>query len=148
MGRAILAVVLGYLTMFVIVFVCFTGAYLGLGADGAFEEGTYAPSIIWLAMSIVVGFVAACFGGNVCARVASRPRPLYALAVLILLFGALSAAGAMMEGGEPGVRSGDVGNFEAMTKAVMPAWIAILNSIIGAIGVFMGGGRARRGQTS
>lgn len=148
MGRAILAVVLGYLTMAVIVFVCFSVAYQVLGADGSFEEGRFASSMAWNAMSIVVGLVAAWFGGMICARVAPRPRPLYALIILVLVFGALSAFMAMNEDKIPGSRSGDVGQFEAMTKAVMPVWISFLNPIIGAIGLFIGGSRARRGKTS
>ncbi len=70
MGRIIGSVIAGYLTMFVAVFVLFSGAYLILGASGSFRPGVWDPSIAWILMSIVLGIVAAIAGGYVCSAIA------------------------------------------------------------------------------
>ena len=70
MPRSIGAVAVGYLVMFVLVFASFSGAYLAIGADGAFQPGTYQVSILWIVVSIVLGIVAALAGGFVCATIA------------------------------------------------------------------------------
>lgn len=40
--------------------------------------------------------------------------------------------------GRPQVREASAGNLEAMTNARQPGWVAVLNPIIGAIGVMLG----------
>ena len=56
MLRTIGAVVLGYLAMALVVFVALSGAYLAVGADGAFRPGVYEVSALWIGISLVVGF--------------------------------------------------------------------------------------------
>lgn len=51
MGRNILAVIAGYFAMAVILFVIFTAAYFGMGADRAFKETSYDVSTLWVAVS-------------------------------------------------------------------------------------------------
>ena len=77
MGRMIGGVVVGYLTMFVLVFGSFTAAYLAMGADVAFQTGTYEPSTLWLVVSWVLGFLAALAeaGGGVCLILGFAFRP-------------------------------------------------------------------------
>ncbi len=146
MMRAIGSVILGYVVMFVVVFVTFTLAYLVLGTEGSFQTGSYEVSGIWILISIVFGFVAAALGGLVCASVAKSPTPPKVLAGIVLVLGLIMAVPVLNQSDvEPKARSGEVGNIEAMQNAVQPGWIALLNPVLGAVGVLVGAGLRRRG---
>ena len=45
---------------------------------------------------------------------------------------------------DPGPRGEDVSLMEAAAKSKQPGWLAWLNPVAGAIGLFVVGGRARR----
>lgn len=141
MGRAILSVVAGYLSMFVVVFVCLTVAYLAMGADRAFQPGTYELSTIWIAVWAAVSIIAAVIGGLVAGKIARTTTPVWVLIGLVLALGLLQALGVIVAP-EPAadelVRSGDVNNLEAMTQARQPVWVAVLNPLIGAAGILVG----------
>ncbi|HEY0971582.1 MAG TPA: hypothetical protein VGE02_11500 [Gemmatimonadales bacterium] len=135
------AVVLGYLVMAILVFALFTSAYAVLGAEGAFMPGSYDVSAAWILVSVVVGIVAALAGGWVARRIARDVRGPRALAVLVLVLGlgmaALSLGGSRPD---PGPREGAPTNSEAMQQARTPTWMMLLNPLIGALGVLVGGG--------
>jgi hypothetical protein len=143
MVRSILAVVAGYLAMGLLVFVLFSAAYLLMGADGAFRPGTYEVSALWLASSFVLGLVAALVGGYVCAVVARGGRAPLALACLVLILGLVAFALSQRGDGGDAVRAGRVSNSEARQRARTPAWVALLNPVVGAAGVLVGA-RLRR----
>lgn len=141
MLRAILAVVLGYLTMAAAVFLLLTGAYLGMGADRAFQPGAYQVTPTWLAAWAAVSIIAAVLGGLVCADIARTRTPVRALVIVVLILGTLQAVGvavAPKPTPEQQIRSGDVGVFDAMVKARSPLWVAIATPIVGAAGVLAG----------
>lgn len=139
MGKKILGVILGYVIMFVVVFVGLTIAYLAMGSDGAFETGSYEPTKLWNFVMLGVGIVAAIAGGAFCGKLTNSMGAVYSLAMLVLVLGAISA-GLMLTGDkeDPGPRTGDVGNFQAMTRAQPPVWTTIANPIIGVAGVLVG----------
>jgi hypothetical protein len=143
MGRLVLAVVAGYVAMFVTVVVTFSGLYVTMGADRAFQPGTYDASPLWLVLSFILSFLAALFGGVVAIAVGKRAKAATALAVFVLVLGILMAIPAVTSKVDPGPRSGDVSNFEAMQKAKQPPWVSFLNPFIGAAGV-LAGARLRR----
>jgi len=140
MLRIIGGVIVGYLSMFVVVFVSLTAAYLGMGADRAFKPGLYEVTGLWLAVMFVVSIVAALVGGKVCALIAKSPKAVFALAGLVLVLGLLSAIPTLTApAGEPKPRTGDVPNAEAMMSAKQPAWVALLMPVIGVVGTLAGG---------
>ena len=141
MARTIAGVVVGYLVMAIIVFAVFSLAYLALRADGAFQPGTYAPSVVWIILSFVFGFFAAWVGGRVCATIARNPNAVIALATLIIVLGVVFAIPVMRRTGGPAARSESVGNMQAMQQAHMPLWVALLTPLVGAAGVIVGGRR-------
>ncbi|MCZ6597965.1 MAG: hypothetical protein O7B99_10025 [Planctomycetota bacterium] len=148
MGRSILAVILGYLTLAIIVTVTLAVAYVLLGTEGAFQEGSYGITGTWIGISFALGLIAAILGGWICARIAPRPRPLVALVVVILVLGAVTAAVGWGTGEDPGPRASDAGVLEAMQNARPPTWIAFVNPVIGVIGVLLGGRRAMRSEVA
>jgi len=140
MLKTIGGVIVGYLVMFIVVFATFSGAYLAMGTDGAFKAGSYEVTPLWLGVSFVLSLIAAIAGGFVCAAIAKNPKATMALAGLVLILGILFAIPVLTASneGRPQVREASVGNMEAMTNARQPGWVAVLNPIIGAIGVMLG----------
>lgn len=144
MGRLIGGVVAGYLLIFVLVFVSFSLGYLVVGVDGAFQPGTYDVSALWILISFALGFGAAVAGGVVCAAIARTPTGPRSLAVVVLVLGFLLAIPVVLGASEaPAVREASVGALAAMQNARQPVWIALLNPIVGAVGVLLGGGLRR-----
>jgi len=141
MGRIIGGVIVGYLVMFVIVFTTFSVAFLAMGSDGAFLPGSYEVSMLWIVVSIILGLVAAVAGGFVCALIARGGGAVKWLVGLVVILGILSVIPTLMppDPSMPTVREADLGNMEAMMNARTPAWVAMLNPVIGAVGVIIGG---------
>lgn len=149
MVRNILGVVLGYVAMFAFVFISFTVLYLILGADGSFESGTYEVSIVWIIISFILGLAAAVLGGYLCVLFLKNNKAVLVLAALVLIFGIAMAIPALGESADDvyEMRKNDVSNMEAMQNAKQPAYMLILNPIIGALGVFAGS-KLKKGKTT
>lgn len=139
MLRTILGVVLGYVTLALLIFITFSLAYLAMGADGAFQPGSYDVTALWIITSFVLSLLAAIAGGYVCAIVAKTVKAPFALAALIIVLGVVGALMVIMNtsAAKP-ARTAEVGNLEAMQNAQQPAWVALLNPLIGAAGVVLG----------
>ena len=140
MLRILGAVVVGYLVIFILIFALFTLAYLVLGADRAFQPATYDVSTIWIIASMVLGFVAAFIGGAVCSMIAKGTKAPLILAGLVVVLGILFAIPVLTSTNTTAemIRDGSVGNLEAMQNAKQPAWVALLNPLLGAVGVLAG----------
>ena len=139
MGRAIGGAVLGYITMVVVIFLGLTAAWYVLGADNAFRAGVYDVSMTWVAVSIIVGIIAALAGGRVSRIVAKTITGPRILAALVIVLGILSAIpGFTMDPASP-VRDNALPMFDAIAQARTPVWVLILNPIIGAVGALIGG---------
>lgn len=151
MLRLIGGVVFGYIVMGAVVFAGLSAAFVVFGPDRAFQPGVYDVSLLWVVTSLAIGFGAALIGGwlaRTLARTVTGPRVLAAVVVVLGLALALSTAFA--ETGATGMRTGEVGPFEAMQQAHTPLWIMLLNPLIGAAGVLIGGraiGRRSRAET-
>lgn len=138
--RTVAGVIVGYIAMAAVVFGLLTAAFLALGADGAFQPGTYDVSTTWLAVWFVVSVLAGFVGGWVARMVAQKKQVGYWFAAIVLLLGVVSG---MMEVGKtvPGPRTGTVDNFEAMNKAQQPSWVVWVTPILGAVSVVIGARR-------
>jgi len=149
MVRNILGVVLGYMAMFAFVFISFTVLYLILGADGSFESGAYEVSIVWIIISFILGLAAAVLGGYLCVLISKNNKVVLVLAAIVLIFGIAMAIPALGESADDvyEMRKNDVSNMEAMQNAKQPAYMLILNPIIGALGVFAGS-KLKKGKTT
>ena len=135
--RNVLAALLGYVVIVVIVFAALSLMWTLLGPDGAFQSESYAVSGVWVTGSIVLGFVAALVGGVVCARAAADSRAELILIGLIVILGVMAALPETAEVASP--RPEDIAMADAMMSAQMPRWVAWLNPVIGALGVWLGG---------
>ena len=124
MLRAILSILLGYVTMAVVVMITFGVSQAILGLERVFAPESYAPSSLWIFLSFVFGFVAAVAGGLVCALVAKRAQPPMVLAGLVFALGLLLAVFALTSDAPVGVRAADVTFAEAVQNARQPGWVA------------------------
>lgn len=140
MVRNISGVVVGYLVMFVFIFVSFTALYFILGADGAFEVESYEVSVLWIVISFILSIFAALLGGLVCKIISKNQKAVFILAGLVFVLGIILAVPALSESTNEVIemRKSNVDNFEAMQKAQQPPYVALLNPIIGAFGVILG----------
>ena len=145
MARSILAVVAGYATLALLIFVSFTLLYLVLGADRSFEPGSYDASTLWVLTSFPLGVAASVAAGYVCAALARGGRAPLVLAGVVLVLGLLFAIPVLRAADNVmPARAGDVPNMEAMQQARQPSWVALVNPFIGAVGVLVGAGLRRR----
>jgi hypothetical protein len=139
MGKIVVGVVVGYLTMVVFVFVLFGLGWMVFGAGGSFKPNSWDPSFVWVLVTIAVGFLAAIAGGYVCLALANDTRAIFWLLAVVLVLGFSMATMALFEGAPPvGFRPSDMSMMEAMQNARQPAWLAFLNPILGVIGVLLG----------
>lgn len=142
MVRFVGAIVLGYLVMLVAVLAIFTAAYFLIGVDGLFEPGTYEAARGWIALSLAVALVAAMTGGSLCARISpASAAPLW-LAAIVLVLGGLMAMPDVMGTGTArgGPRPATITMSDAMAHAEQPVWVALVNPLVGAIGILAGAG--------
>lgn len=146
MLRSVLAVIVGYVVMFVVQVAAFMTIYSLVGANWSFKTGSYQASTRWTAMQFAVILVTAIIAGLVCALIARGGKAPLALAVVVLVLGFLLAilGTALRPADTHEVRTGDVPNMVAMSKARHPAWVVFLGPVVAAVGVVIGGKLKRR----
>ena len=132
------SVILGYVVMFALVFVTFTGAYFLLGVERAFQPGSYEATLTWNVVSVVLGLASAMIGGIVCLAIAKTQTGPRVLAAVVLLIGLVSAVPVLTRPPGPTTRGPEVGAADAMMNARQPVWAALANPFIGAFGVLLG----------
>ena len=97
MGRALVAVITGYVVSGVFTFVTFAATFFLLGREGVLPRGGSGVSSTWVVSSIVFEVAGAFLAGWVCARIAPGWRAVQVLAALALVLGL--AAGALTSTG-------------------------------------------------
>ena len=146
MVRSIIAVVVSYITMFVLNFLAFVGLYAIVGPSNAFKPRSFLASNRWIAMGVAVMFISGIIAGLLCAAIARGRKATLALAVLILAVGLVMAIPAIMKGRANAemVRVGDVPAMEAAEKAYWPVWVPFAFPFISAVGAVIGGKLKKR----
>jgi hypothetical protein len=146
MLRSVLGVIVGYIVMFILQVVAFMTIYTLMGADWSFQPASYQASTQWTAMQFGVILFTTIIAGLVCAAIAKGGKAPLALAAVVLVLGLAlaSASTALRPPDTHEVRSGNVSNMEAMSKARHPTWVIFLGPVIGALGVVIGGKIKRR----
>jgi membrane protease YdiL (CAAX protease family) len=137
MLKSILGVIVGYIVMMLVAFCAYTAAYLGLGAERAFEPNTYALSGIWIGLVIVITFIAGLLGGMTCAAISKSRTTGLVFAVIVFVLSFVFEL-PNLTNHAPVTRAGDVSNMEAMGKAQPPFWLCLLNPFLGGAAVLMG----------
>lgn len=143
MARMILGVVAGYLIMVVVAIGGIGVAWILIGAEGAFQEGSVVASTTWSLVNLVFGFVAALIGGVAAVAIGKHANTARALAGLVLVLGLILAIAALGEQPEPlpeGKTVAELTFTEAGDVAMSPNWYNFVIPLVGVIGVTIGGG--------
>jgi len=146
MLRAVLAVVISYVAMFVLAFIAFACAFLIVGPEVAFKPGIYEAATTWIVIAFLINIIDALIGGFLCALIAKGGRAPFALAVVVIVLG-LAVAFADMNKRKMNAglaRNADTPKMEAIQKAYWPVWVPFAFPFTGAIGVLIGGKLKRR----
>lgn len=148
MLRAVASVIVGYFVMVLVVFLGFTAAYVSIGQANTFRPNSLEVTPLWLGIALTISTVAALAGGVTARLIARTSTPVRVLAVLVLVFGLLSAG---LQMAAPPVDPADIpatiSSLEAAGLARQPVWYGIVVAVIGAIGVMIGGAVVRRPAT-
>jgi hypothetical protein len=146
MLRSVLGVIVAYILMFILQVAAFMTIYTLMGPDWSFKPASYQASTPWTAMQFVVIMVTAIIGGLICAAIAKGGRAPLVLAAVVLVLGlGLAVLGTALRPADTNeVRTGNVPNMEAMSKARHPMWVVFIGPFIGAVGVVIGGKLKRR----
>ena len=146
LARSVIAVIVGYLVMFVLAFIAFTCAFLILGAEVVFKPGMYEASPTWVGIAFVINVVVAIIGGIICASIAKSGRSPLALAILAVVLGLVVAIADMNKGkiNSGVVRAPNTPNLEAVQKAYWPVWVPFAFPFTSAIGILAGAKLKRR----
>ena len=140
MARTIIGVIFGYIAMFVLISVAFTGEYMLLGAGKAFKPGSFAASNEWIGIGLLLNLVISIAGGFICLLIAKRQKAVTILAVVVFALGLVLSIPTLMVPRTGAVRTtNDVPMFEAMQKAEEPRWVPFTLPVIGVVGVLIGG---------
>lgn len=138
MLKSIVGVIVGYLVIMLVAFAAYTAAYLGLGAERAFEPGTYALSGIWIGLVIAITIITGLAGGMTCAAISKSRTTGLVFAAIVFVLGFVFELPNLKKDFTPVARAGDVSNMEAMGKAQPPFWLCLLNPFLGGAAVLMG----------
>ena len=146
MARSIIAVIVGYIVMFILQVAAFMTIYTLVGTDWSFKPRSYQASTRWTVMQFVVIGVTAFIAGLICAIIAKGGKAPLALAIVVLVlgFGLAILGTALRPADTHEVRTGNVPNMEAMSKARHPTWVVFLGPVVAALGVVIGGKLKRR----
>jgi peptidoglycan biosynthesis protein MviN/MurJ (putative lipid II flippase) len=146
MVRSVIAIIVGYIVMFILQVAAFMTIYTLVGPDWSFKPASFQASTRWTVMQFVVILVTCIIAGVVCAVIAKGGRAPMTLAGVVLVLGLTLAAlsTALRPADTHEVRTGNVPNMVAMSKARHPMWVVFLGPVIGAVGIAIGGKLKRR----
>jgi hypothetical protein len=146
MLRGVLGVIVGYVVMAILVFVLLGALWMVLGAERAFRVGTTDVTVLWMVASAILSLLAAIAGGLTCALIAGGRGAVRVLAALVLVLGLIQAIMVLQAEPQQVADPAALAMFEAMMAARQPVATLVLNPLIGAVGVLVGGGLVRRGR--
>lgn len=147
MLRNIVAIIVSYFAMFIVFMAIFTGLYFALGVERVFQTDSYEVSMLWIVLTLVIGFLGTMFAGYLCAAISKSWRACQVFALIVFLLALIQCLSALKRNPEmPTVRAGEVAYFDALGLAVTPMWLHLINPIINGAGVLLGARMKRRGS--
>jgi cytochrome bd-type quinol oxidase subunit 2 len=147
MLKSILAIIASIAVMFIFMYAAFTGCYLALGTEGAFQTDSYEISTVWIGLTVVISLFAGIIGGFLCAVVSRSKKTCQIFAFIIFFLALLACIPAITRSPDaPNVRAGEVSNKDAMKLAVQPLWLHLLTPLVSAAGVLLGARMKGRGD--
>lgn len=140
MGKNIFAAIVGYVAIFVMIFVLFSIAFLILGVERSYQPGTFHVSTLWIIVSLILSFPVAVVGGYVCKLIARNDTAVKILMGIAFVLGLVMASGSLFVEATEVARPDDVAVMEAMWSSLQPMWVGFVVALIHVAGVPYGGG--------
>ena len=146
MLKSILAIIVSYVAMFVIFMAIFTCLYFLLGVERVFQADSYEVSMLWIALTLVIGLLVSIFAGFLCAAIGKSWRTCQVFALIVFVLALIQCVSALRRNNPdaPNIRAGEVGMFDAMSLAVTPMWLHFVNPMLSGAGVLIGARIKRR----
>jgi hypothetical protein len=146
MARTVIGIIVGYIVMFILNFMCFVTLFAVVGPEKAFKPASYLASNHWIAMSAACIFVTGIIAGLICAAIAKGGKAPLGLALAVIVIGVLLAIPAMMKARANAnlTRPATISQMEAAQRAYWPIWTPFAFPFVSAIGVLIGGKLKRR----
>lgn len=139
MLRSILAVIASYIAMAILIIAVFSALMIGLGPNRLLKPGAWEGNMFLTITAPSLTIVAGLFGGWLCTKIARKPKPVIALAVLVLVLGFVTAYSILQKPFPTGPRDPNLTTQQFMEQGREPTWLAISNPILGAGAVLIGG---------
>src|ERR1044072_2706566 len=113
MLKSVVAIIVSYVAMFVIFMAIFTGLYFVLGVERVFQADSYEVSMLWIVLTLVIGFIVSMFSGYLCAAISKSWRTCQGFELIVFLLALIQCLSALKRNPDaPNVRAGEVGVFE------------------------------------
>lgn len=138
MLKKILGAILGYIGMFICMFIAFSCFYLVLGTERVFQPGVYQVSITWIVLSLVVIFACSAIGGFIASVIGGGGAAKIMAGIILVL--QIVGIVVMVTSATNETRSADVPTMVAMTKAQTPLWALLVQMVVNIAGALVGGG--------
>lgn len=139
MLRSIAAVVVTYIVMAILVMAAFMALWFGLGPDRLLRPGSWEGNMLISIAAPAITAIGGLFGGWMCRKIGRGPTPVMALAAVVLVLGGIMAFFTLQKPYPTGPRDPGMTVQQIMEKGREPTWVAILNPILGAGTVLIGG---------
>lgn len=139
MLRSIVAVIVTYIVMGVLIMGLFAGLWFGMGPDRLLQPGLWKGNLFLCIAAPAITVVVGLFGGWLCAKIGRGRTPVMALAGVVLVLGMIMCYFTLQKPEPTGPREPGMTVQQIMEKGREPTWLAILNPIIGAGAVLIGG---------
>jgi len=139
MLRSIIAVIGSYIVMAVLIVGVFMGLWLGMGPDRLLEPASWKGNMLLTIAAPAITVIGGLFGGWMCAKISRSRKPVMVLAGLVFVLGMTMAFFTLQEPEPTGPRDPAMTMDQIMEQGREPTWLAILNPIIGAGAVLIGG---------
>lgn len=143
--RGILAVVVGYILMFVLQAIGLAIGYFVVPMEKIYQGDTLHVTPLWTVIMLVTGLVGAVIGGIAAAIIGGSPKrtPVKVLAVLVLVLGMvggyLQVQGVASRTESQLTRAEDMDVWKAASVSAPPSWYSYSIPVVGAAGVLLGG---------
>lgn len=144
MGRIIGGVLVGFIGAIVVSAILGIAMLFILGTPGIVEPETYAPTSVYLGITLALGVLAHYLGSAIARAIGKDPRTMYYYMGLVVV---LSVIGIAMAGKQAPVpdsipkASMDMSPFIASFYAQrsFPVWFAYASPVVALLGAYLGG---------
>jgi len=146
MLKNIIAIVVSYVAMFVVFMAIFAGLYFVLGTERVFKPDSYEISTVWLALTLIFGFLVTVFAGFLCATISKNWRTCQVFALIVFALASVQCLISIRRQNPdaPNIRASEVTFSEGIEHAVTPFWLHVINPIVNGAGALLGARMKRR----